>query len=169
MFVDEQLSVGDGALMFLDVQYFAGNGASTFVDAQYSTRNGVSTFADVQQSAENGASKFIDAHYSTEDGASAFADTQHSQVNGASTFSDAPLSFPWLHLAMHKDVILILRNRLLWGVRKIFGRFLNLDGKGFGNVGDFCYNCTSYSNLKTRLFVPSHGHEQREQLSHGSK
>ena len=43
------------------------------------------------------------------------------------------------------------------------GRFLILDEKGFGYVGDFCYNCTSYSNLNTRLYVPSHGREQREQ------
>ena len=77
-------------------------------------------FVDAQYSARNGASTFVDAHYSTEDGAPAFADTQHSQVNGAPTFSDALLSFPWLHLAMHKDVILTLRNRLLWGVEEEF-------------------------------------------------
>lgn len=42
---------------------------------------------------------------------------------------------------------LILRNRLLWTLKYKISRFLNLDEKGFGYVGDFCYNCTSYSKL----------------------
>ena len=123
--------------MFVDAQYSARNGASTFVDAQYSTRNGTSTF--------------IDAQYYKADGAPTFADTQHSQVNGASTFSDAPLSFPWLHSAMHIDVILTLRNRLLWGLRKNFGRFLifflrclKKINKQFGETKNTLYLCSTF-------------------------
>ena len=122
--------------MFVDGRYSAANGVSMFVDAQYSAVNCTSTFVDGHYSTKNGTSMFVDAQYSTRNGTSTFIDAHYSKADGAPTFADAPLSFPWIHSAMHKDVILTLRNRLLWGVMKIFDRFLNLDGKGFGYVGD---------------------------------
>ena len=40
-------------------------------------------------------------------------------------------------------------------MRKNFGRFLFLDGNGFGNFGDFCYYCTNgIEHLFLSCFAP---------------